>query len=674
MSREPETSRLAWMRKKTLEGVFVWLLETTLALLLVWITSRVIPAFGGLFPATWAFLTSPVHVPKGLLLVAITLAATYPLVSVLRRKVVPGMRPVWAVSLIAAAVALVVVLVSGGVYYAFRGGERAGAPQIRKLTQTRNVAQAAISPDGRYFVFSADEGDGQQSLHLGQVDTSVTVQVQPPAAVRYVGLAFSPDGLHVYFARYEGNSLVGDLCEMASLGGQTRQIKSGLPRFFNYTLSPDGKSLAFVRDDPARGESVLVEGGTSRLNEEHRVAALQAPRRFIGVPAWSPDGQVLTCAVADPAADKERGDEVRMAWVTRATGKVELDNPLEWSFIRQVSSLSNDSGLVLLGTKIYGPFQIWRVPYGGQVERITNDLSNYDGMSLTADSSALITVEDTLVDGVWVAPAEGPEPPRQIVPDVGKHNDFWGFSWTRDGRILYVSTKEGNQDIWVMNADGTRERRLTYEGDNFDPCVTADGLQIVFTSKRGDSYNIWRMGVEGGEPVRLTSGNRDFAPHCSPAGPWVVYTSERDGKWMLWKVDLDGGQPRQLTYRPSQWPAVSPDGSKVACFYTDEHDVLVLAVIPIQGGEPKTFPIPPSLSTWAELRWIRDGQELTYVDTKNGVSNIWSVPAAGGKPRQLTHFDRGRIFRYEWSRDGRTLVLSRGSVARDVVLIKLKGV
>jgi Tol biopolymer transport system component len=673
MSRTPETSRLAWMREKTLESVFVLLLESVLGLLFLWVTSHAVPAFGGLFRAAWGFLTSPVPVPKGLLLVVSALAATYPLVSVLRRKVVPGMRPVWAVSLIAAAVALVVVVVSAGLYYAFRSGEPAGAPQIRKLTQTRNVAQAAISPDGRYFVFSADEGNGQQSLHLGQVDASVTVQVQPPAPVRYVGLAFSPDGLHVYFARYEGNSLVGDLYEMASLGGQARQIKSGLPRFFNYTLAPDGKSLAFVRDDPARGESVLVEGSTSRLNEEHPVAALKAPRRFIGVPAWSPDGQVLTCAVAEPGADKARGDEVRMAWVTRGTGKVALDAPLEWSFIRQVSSLSNDSGLVLLGTKIYGPFQIWRVPYGGQPERITNDLSNYDGMSLTADSGALLTIEDNLTDGVWVVPSDAPDRPRQIVQDVGRHNDFWGFSWTRDGRILYVSTKGGNQDIWVMNPDGTGERQLTFEGDNFDPCVTADGRQIVFTSKRGDSYDIWQMGAEGGEPVRLTSGNRDFAPNCSPAGPWVVYTSERDGQWTLWKVGLGGGQPEQLTHRPSQWPAVSPDGSRVACFYMDEHNVLVLAVIPVQGGEPKTFPIPPSISTWAELRWIRDGQELTYVDTRDGVSNIWSIPAGGGKPRQLTQFDSGRIFRYEWSRDGRALVLSRGSVARDVVLIKLKG-
>lgn len=672
MSNPPVTGRLGWMREKTLESVFMLLLEAAL----LWLAPRVFPVLGGLFPAAWSFLLSPVPVPLWLPLAAAAFVAVNLGLLLFVHWARPQARRPGAVLLSAGGVVLLAAL-GVALYLILRPAPP--PPQIRKLTKTGNVAQsAAVSPDGKYFVFSAEDAEGRQSLHLGQVDTSATVQIQPPADVRYVGLAFSPDGLHVYFARYEGGSLEGGLYEMASLGGQTRQIKSGLPRFFIYTLSPDGKWVAFVRDLPDKGESELVEGSTSRLNDEHRVAALKMPQRFTGVPAWSPDGETLTCAVAGPGDEK-----VRMARVAGGTGKLEILGGHEWNFVRQVSSLSNDSGLLLLGSKIYGPFQIWRVPYGGQPERVTNDLSNYDGMSLTADSGSLLTVEDSLTDGVWVVPADAPDRPRQIVQDVGRHNDFWGFSWTPDGRILYVSTKEGNQDIWVMNPDGTGERRLTYEGDNFDPCVTADGRQIVFTSKRGDSYNIWRMSAGGGEPVRLTSGNRDFAPHCSPAGTWVVYTSERDGKWTLWKVDAGGGQPVQLTNSPSQWPAVSPDGRRVACFYVDERNALSLGVVPIEGGpprlinieggQPKSSPMPPSISTWAELRWIRDGQELTYVDTRNGVSNIWSVPAGGGRPRQLTQFDRGRIFRYEWSRDGRTLVLSRGSVARDVVLITLKG-
>ena len=68
--------------------------------------------------------------------------------------------------------------------------------------------------------------------------------------------------------------------------------------------------------------------------------------------------------------------------------------------------------------------------------------------------------------------------------------------------------------------------------------------------------------------------------------------------------------------------------------------------------------------------WSSDGKSLTYIDTKDGVSNIWSQPVAGGPPKQLTHFNSGLIFYYAWSRDGKKLAIARGRKASDVVLIK----
>ena len=65
-----------------------------------------------------------------------------------------------------------------------------------------------------------------------------------------------------------------------------------------------------------------------------------------------------------------------------------------------------------------------------------------------------------------------------------------------------------------------------------------------------------------------------------------------------------------------------------------------------------------------------DGRDLTYVDTKGGVSNIWLQSLAGGAPRQLTDFKDQRIFGFAWSRDGKQLALSRGVVNSDVVLVK----
>ncbi|MEJ7713468.1 MAG: hypothetical protein WKF84_27395 [Pyrinomonadaceae bacterium] len=69
------------------------------------------------------------------------------------------------------------------------------------------------------------------------------------------------------------------------------------------------------------------------------------------------------------------------------------------------------------------------------------------------------------------------------------------------------------------------------------------------------------------------------------------------------------------------------------------------------------------------MRWTPDGRALTYVDTRDAVSNIWSQQLNEGAPRQVTNFTTDQISAFEWSRDGKQLALRRGTVIRDVVLI-----
>jgi hypothetical protein len=62
-------------------------------------------------------------------------------------------------------------------------------------------------------------------------------------------------------------------------------------------------------------------------------------------------------------------------------------------------------------------------------------------------------------------------------------------------------------------------------------------------------------------------------------------------------------------------------------------------------------------------------RSLNYIDTINGVSNIWSLPLDGGKPVQLTDFKADQIFWFDFSRDGKQLAVSRGVQTSDVILI-----
>lgn len=272
------------------------------------------------------------------------------------------------------------------------------------------------------------------------------------------------------------------------------------------------------------------------------------------------------------------------------------------------------------------------------------------------------------ISNVWVAPQGDAARARQITSGA---NNYLDPVFAPDGKIVYVSMASGNPDIWMMDQDGNNQKQLTTnESLDFQPSVSPDGRYIVFISDRaGGITNIWRMELNGSNPKQLTSGNGGLKPQCTPDGQWVVYsTAGASGNPSLWKVSIEGGEPLLITDKHTSSPVVSPDGKLIACAYWDFKDMntrLRIALFPITGGEPvKVFDMPDS-----NVRWAADGRALTYIDTRGGISNIWMQPIDGGQPRQLTNFNSDRIFNYAWSRDGKQLLCSRGTVNSDVVLI-----
>jgi Tol biopolymer transport system component len=334
------------------------------------------------------------------------------------------------------------------------------------------------------------------------------------------------------------------------------------------------------------------------------------------------------------------------------------------------------TGLVITAKDYESSFsQVWMLPYpDGQARKITNDLSDYGGMSLTADSRAMVVVQGQRLSNIWVAASGAARRPAQTTLGAGRYFDL---SWTPDGHVLYASDASGSADLWEMNADGSEAKQLTSgAGRNYGPASSPDGRHVVFHTNRNGAWNIWRMDRDGSNPKQLTFDNEDNTwAQCSPDGQWVIYQHSASGSQVsVWKVPINGGAPVQLTDTASMRPAISPDGSMFACWYWNEQPDSPprIALFPFGGGPPiKLFEIPPGLLlSWsAILQWAPDGRALTYVDNRSGVDNIWSQPIDGSKPVLLTDFKSDRIESFNWSRDGK-LVCSRGVITNDVVLIR----
>ncbi|PYS51113.1 MAG: hypothetical protein DMF68_05365 [Acidobacteria bacterium] len=540
------------------------------------------------------------------------------------------------------------------------------AAKITRLTTSGKASNVAISPDGKYVVHVQDDG-GQRSLWMRQTATQSNVQIVAPAAVSFDALAFSPDGNFVYYSVSGQSYPQRVLFQIPTLGGSPKKILEDLDAD-HISFSPDGKQFAFIRTASGKESSVMIadaDGANVR-----KIVSVKNPPESLGSPAWSPDGRRIAYDVLNYDSNDETLYEAQVA-----DGSTKPLTAQRWFRIAYGTAWMSDGNslLMLAAAEQKFVFQIWQLSYPeGEAHRLTNDLDNYTAMSLTADSKTLAVVKQVTQANIWIAPNNDVSRARPVTSGSGKADRY--VAWTPDGgRIVYSSNASGNDDIWIVNADGGNQKQLTSNARvNRLPAVSPDGRFIVFLSDRSGTPHIWRMNLDGSDQRQLTNGALgEQTPQFSPDGRWIVYSTAHGNRRTAWKIISDGsGAPVQFSGKVSSSPTVSPDGKSVAYFYKETDNApFRIAIAALEGGEPfKTFALPPTFD--APLRWTPDGRAVAYIDTRNAFSNIVAQPIDGGAVKQLTNFTSDRIFWFDFSHDGKQLALSRGTQTSDVVLIK----
>ncbi|HSS21839.1 MAG TPA: protein kinase [Pyrinomonadaceae bacterium] len=566
------------------------------------------------------------------------------------------------------AVVVLLGLLAGGVAFwlSRRGGTAHTFRKVKlsQLTSTGKAILAAMSPDGKYVVHAVSDGT-LTSLWVRQVATSSNVQIVAPGPLRFIGLTFSPDGNYVYYVVYDGNNPLGVAYQIPVLGGQPQKIMEDVDT--PLTFSPDGKQFAWIRNFPQSGETTLMIANSDG-SSPRKVASRARPKRF-GVgnglgPAWAPEGESIACPVAGP----ENGiDRSAIVLVNAMSGTEQDVTPQRWGFVQQVAWAPHGAGLLVSAQELQaGSSQIWYVTVpGGTVEKVTNDLNNYNGASLSGDGTKLATVQRKVSSSVWFAPLANADSGQKLTS--GTNEGGGGIALLPDGRIVYSVTATGTADLFVVNSDGSNPRQLTSNAAvNVQPAVSADGRWIVFLSTRTGAPHIWRIDTEGNNLKQLTNGIAEVNPEISPDGQWVIFQDIND--LGLSKVSIEGGAVVQITDKLVSQGAISPDGKLIACRYREQGlSPFKLGILDFATGQVlKTFDTPPQDGAY---RWSADGRAVLYSVRQNGVSNIWSQSIDGGTPKQLTNFKSDLIFGFNISKDGKSVAVTRGSVANDVLLI-----
>ena len=129
-------------------------------------------------------------------------------------------------------------------------------------------------------------------------------------------------------------------------------------------------------------------------------------------------------------------------------------------------------------------------------------------------------------------------------------------------KIAFTSERDGNIDIYVMNADGSEQKRLTNSpAQDANPSFSPDGNKIAFTSNRDGNVEIYVMNADGTEQKKLTNNSVvDYTPSWSPDGNKIAFRRGMDENSDIYAMNSDGSEQIRLTNNPDYdgHPAWSP--------------------------------------------------------------------------------------------------------------------
>jgi Tol biopolymer transport system component len=269
-------------------------------------------------------------------------------------------------------------------------------------------------------------------------------------------------------------------------------------------------------------------------------------------------------------------------------------------------------------------------------------------------------------------------PKRQVTGTTGEPSDYQQFVTHQVGGtkgIAFASHRDGNDEIYRMNADGSGQTRLTNNpASDFEPAWSPDGTKIVFVTNRDGDEEIYAMGALGTSPTNITktAGSDEVAPAWSPDGTKIAYADAASATTStVWSMNPDGSGKTDLTpNRNALEPTWSPDGSKIAFvdYVVNDPRIWVMNA----DGSNQT-PISPGMFNLRDPAWSPDGLLIAFSASPAGSEHqIYLTNAnGGGTPARITNeagADRVNHDEPSWSADNTKIAYNRGSPAEIVTI------
>jgi Tol biopolymer transport system component len=240
-----------------------------------------------------------------------------------------------------------------------------------------------------------------------------------------------------------------------------------------------------------------------------------------------------------------------------------------------------------------------------------------------------------------------------------------GNSGCNPGLIAFTSDHDGNDEIYVMNADGSNPINLSnHAATEFGPSWSPDGRKITFSSSRSGGHDIYVMEADGSSQSNLTNmPGSDLEPAWSPNGQKIAFDGWRDtnlepGTAQIYVMNASGTNQVRLTHDHAYYrrPTWSPDGQKLL-FWGGDANAQITQIFVMNADGTNMVQLTDDPFNNQDCAWSPDGSRIVFSSTRDGNYEVYVMNADGSNPKRLTN-NSAYDLNPAWSPDGLSIIFA----------------